>query len=53
MTALLVLSKASAAAPAKAGFVFCPVCCLELHLADTMAAGGIVFERHEGGTRLM
>jgi hypothetical protein len=35
-----------AATPAKACLVFRPVQNLELHLADTVAAGGIVFERH-------
>lgn len=35
-----------AATPAKSCLVFRPIRNLELHLADTMAAGGIVFERH-------
>jgi hypothetical protein len=40
--------KCQAAAPAKACLIFRPVRYLELHLADTMAAGSIVLERHGG-----
>lgn len=37
----------------KACLVFWPVRDLELHLADTMAAGGIVLEGHRGGDQLL
>ena len=45
--------KRQTSAPTKACLVFRPVRDLELHLANAMAAGGIVLERHRDEDRLL